>query len=92
MKKSTQQSLLLLGAQLILWIISFYFWYFVMNHGIKSNFEVDGLEIGTSVVLLSNLAFLTLILLPFAWLVKWFNCRTKWIFTLLFVLLGLQLP
>lgn len=88
MKKSTQQSLLLLGAQLILWIISFYFWYFVMNHGIKSNFEVDGLEIGTSVVLLSNLAFLTLILLPFAWLVKWFKCRTKWIFTLLFVLFG----
>ncbi len=55
---------------IILWFVSFNFWYIILNPGVESVGVIQDLEVDWDLILLINSIFLIYCSLPFVWLAK----------------------
>ncbi len=77
MKTINYNKLLLIAIHLLFWIISFNCWHVILNHGVESTFEIDGMEVEWSAILIINCVFILYLLMPFIWMVRPIGRRIK---------------
>ncbi len=77
MKTTNYNRLLLIAIHLLFWIISFNSWHVVLNHGVESTFEIDGMEVEWPAILITNCVFILYLLMPFIWFIRQIGRRIK---------------